>query len=179
VRFLIMTNELPAIADSSGTIASRFILLKLTESFYGKEDVDLKDKLRPELAGVLNWALEGLDRLRRRGHFEQPASSKESIRMLEDLASPEAAFVRDWCWVGPDEDENVKTLYAAYRVWAKDAGHRPRENSVFGRSLRAVVPALRTKGAGIARQYLGVGLSEDGQFQFDNLRNEERAARSR
>src|SRR5262249_17831223 len=77
VLFIITTNELPAIADASGTLASRFVLLKLTESFYGREDLDLKEKLRGELPGVLNWALNGLKRLRKRGHFEMPASSTE------------------------------------------------------------------------------------------------------
>ena len=33
VRFLITTNELPTIADASGTLPSRFVLLKLTRSF--------------------------------------------------------------------------------------------------------------------------------------------------
>jgi putative DNA primase/helicase len=44
-KFLITTNEPPAIADASGTLSSRFNLLKLTESFFGREDVDLKHKL--------------------------------------------------------------------------------------------------------------------------------------
>jgi hypothetical protein len=43
VRFLITTNVLPAIRDASGTIATRYILLQMTESFLGREDLDLKD----------------------------------------------------------------------------------------------------------------------------------------
>jgi D5 N terminal like/Family of unknown function (DUF5906)/Toprim domain len=35
VRFLLTSNELPAIADASGTLSSRFILLQQTESFFG------------------------------------------------------------------------------------------------------------------------------------------------
>src|SRR5262249_11754127 len=91
VRFLISTNVLPALRDASGTIASRFVMLKLTESFYGKEDVKLKKKLVPELPGILNLALDGLDRFRKRGYFRQPASSKEPNQLLEDLAAPVGA----------------------------------------------------------------------------------------
>ena len=68
VRFLITTNVLPELRDASRTIASRFILLDLTESFYGREDMQLKDKLTPELRGILNWSLDGLDRLRQQRH---------------------------------------------------------------------------------------------------------------
>ena len=44
-RFLILTNELPRIADSSGALASRFVILMLTKSFLGKEDHQLMTKL--------------------------------------------------------------------------------------------------------------------------------------
>jgi putative DNA primase/helicase len=59
VRFLIISNELPKITDSSGALASRFVLVRLTESFEKREDPLLHDKLLPELPGILNWALEG------------------------------------------------------------------------------------------------------------------------
>src|SRR5262249_45214659 len=37
VRFLIISNELPRLADTSGALASRFIVLNLRESFLGRE----------------------------------------------------------------------------------------------------------------------------------------------
>jgi putative DNA primase/helicase len=37
VRFLITTNDLLSIGDASGTLPSRFILLRMTESFLGRE----------------------------------------------------------------------------------------------------------------------------------------------
>jgi putative DNA primase/helicase len=52
VRFLILTNELPRLADASGALASRFIVLVLTESFYGREDSGLTNKLLAELPGI-------------------------------------------------------------------------------------------------------------------------------
>ena len=62
-RFLILSNELPRLADVSGALAGRFILLSLTESFYGREDPGLTDKLLSELPGILNWAIAGWARL--------------------------------------------------------------------------------------------------------------------
>ncbi|HIJ73815.1 MAG TPA: hypothetical protein HPP83_06920 [Candidatus Hydrogenedentes bacterium] len=37
-RFMILTNELPRLTDISGAFASRFVILSLWKSFYGKED---------------------------------------------------------------------------------------------------------------------------------------------
>src|SRR5262249_23877058 len=35
-RFVLMTNELPKIEDQSGALSSRFLILALTQSFYGR-----------------------------------------------------------------------------------------------------------------------------------------------
>lgn len=68
-RFLILTNELPRLSDASGALANRFVLLNLTQSFLGREDTTLTDRLMTELPGIFNWALDGLDRLQKRGRF--------------------------------------------------------------------------------------------------------------
>jgi putative DNA primase/helicase len=66
VRFMIMTNELPRLTDASGALASRFIVLTMDRSFYGREDQGLAERLIAELPGILNWSLTGNRRLRRR-----------------------------------------------------------------------------------------------------------------
>jgi hypothetical protein len=45
--FSLMTNELPRIEDSSGALASRFLMLILTTSLYGREDHRLLDRFIP------------------------------------------------------------------------------------------------------------------------------------
>jgi putative DNA primase/helicase len=47
-RFVVLSNELPKIADASGALASRFIILRLQESFLGREDTALAAKLAAE-----------------------------------------------------------------------------------------------------------------------------------
>ncbi len=172
VRFLITTNELPEIADASGTLPSRFIVLQLKESFFGKEDTELKAKLTPELAGILNWALDGLDRLDARGYFVMPKSSRALVRDMEDLSSPVKAFLREWGEVDDEADVLVKDFYAAYRAWANDAGHKTSPKNVFGKTLRSLVPKLRISSSGARRRYKGVGLSEAGRKHWHNCRNE-------
>jgi putative DNA primase/helicase len=183
VRFLITTNVLPELRDASRTIASRFIVFVLTESFFGKEDTELQAKLVPELAGILNWALDGLKRLRARGHFRQPKSSQDTLQLLEDLAAPVGAFVRDWCEVGKDEEGeelfwSTKQLYQAYRAWASEGGHKAVANNTFGKELRDVVPKLGYRGAGKTRKYVGIALSEEGEDAW-NQHLEEKGLRGK
>jgi len=162
-RFLILTNELPRLTDSSGALASRFVILTMSNSFYGHEDLRLTEKLQTEAPGLLNWALDGLRRLRENGHFTQPSSSDDAVSSLEDLASPVGTFVRDRCLLGPERKATSDELYNAYRGWASDQGHHLPSKAVFSRDLHAAVPGLRTErprdGGRRRRLTIGIGLA--------------------
>jgi putative DNA primase/helicase len=142
-RFWLLTNELPKIEDASGALASRFVVLRLTQSFFGREDHGLFDRLVPELPGILNWALEGFDRLYARGRFVQPASASELIQEFEDLGSPIGAFVRERCEVGRGFEVIKDRLFALWKTWCQETG-RDRAGTIqtFGRNLRSAVPWL-------------------------------------
>lgn len=161
-RFVVISNELPRFGDASGAIAGRFVVLSLQRSWLGKENPGLTRELLPELPGVLNWALDGLERLLGTGRFSEPQSSVDSILALQDLVSPVSAFVRDECSTGPGCEVPAENLYAAWKTWAEDNGHRPGSAQTFGRDLRAVIPGLQNRrprtDAGRERHYLGIAL---------------------
>jgi putative DNA primase/helicase len=165
VRFMLLTNELPRLGDTSGALASRFIVLKLTRSFYGKEDRRLTDQLKRELPSIFLWALAGLRRLEARGYFLQPASARDDVEELERLGSPLRAFLEDRCVVEPDAEVAAKDLYSAWRCWCEDNGReRAGDATGFGRNLRSVLPTIRVSQPRIPgsnerrRVYHGVGL---------------------
>ncbi|MFF3815792.1 phage/plasmid primase, P4 family [Streptomyces bluensis] len=141
-RLMILSNELPHFGDSSGVIANRFILLSMRMSWLGKEDTTLTDRLTAEMPGILNWALEGLARIKRNGRITEPASSREAITTMRDTASPTSAFVRERCTTGPTCSVPVDALWAVWRDWAEDNGVRPGTKQVFGRNLLSVIPQL-------------------------------------
>ena len=120
VRFLVLTNELPRLADVSGALASRFIVLVLTRSFFGEEDPGLTNRPLAELPGILNWAVEGWRRLRERGYFVQPAAALEVVGGLEDLGSPIGAFLRDRCEIGAGLSVSVDHLFTAWDSWCTE-----------------------------------------------------------
>lgn len=165
-RLMMLTNELPELRDASGALANRFLILQMTESFLGREDTDLRQRLSQELPAILNWALAGLDRLSQRGRFTEPRSSKEAIITLMDTASPVSAFVREQCRVEPAAEALVDDVWSAWTVWALDNGHRPGNKQTLGKRLTAVVPGLKVERPWIegvrARQYRGLALRPTG-----------------
>ena len=169
-RFIVLTNELPRLADASGALASRFIILRLTRSFYGREDRQLASRLVTELPAILNWSLAGWDRLHERDSLTQPASSLELVQRLEDLASPIGAFIRDRCTTDPEQpgtDVQVSkdTLFAAWRDYCHDQGRTfAGTKATFGRDLVAYMPEIGESRPGSGereRVYTGIRLKAE------------------
>jgi putative DNA primase/helicase len=144
-RFMILTNELPRLSDASGAMASRLIVLQMRQSFLGREDAGLANRLMTELPGILTWALDGRDRLAKRGYFLQPKSGAETKEQLEDLASPISSFLRERCEIGAEHCVDTDVLYGAWVNWCTDNGRDHAGNkAVFGRDLRAALPEIST-----------------------------------
>ena len=169
-RFIFLSNELPKLTDSSGALASRFIILHLIQSFWGKEDLELEGKLLQELPGILRQAVAALQDLLKQGHFKQPQSARDAVDMFEGLTSPIGRFVRDYCNIsdpaaGLGTPSNI--LYEAWQKWCTDVEY-PGVGSkeTFFRNLLAAVPGLKKKrDTGFLRQwgYLGIQLKPLGE----------------
>jgi putative DNA primase/helicase len=164
-RIMVLTNELPKLADASGALASRFLILLLTNSFYGKEDRGLTERISKELPGILNWSLDGWDRLKKRGYFVQPAASSAAQQVFEDLGSPIGAFLRDKCKIGRNAECRCDRLYDAWTGWCREQNiTHVGTVQTFGRDLGSAVAGVKAVQRRIPggdereRVYQGVGL---------------------
>jgi P4 family phage/plasmid primase-like protien len=147
-RLVIVSNEMPKLSDASGALIGRFILLKLTESFYGREDKELFDRLVKELPGILLWAIQGWWRLNARGHFLQPETGRQMVSQMEDIASPVGAFMREKCELDSEGEIWTKELFDAWRTWCESSGKSKRDigdAQNLGRHLAAIAPQVRVK----------------------------------
>lgn len=144
-RFLLISNELPRIADASGALPSRFIILVLQNSFFGSEDHGLTHTLLSERPSILNWAIEGYDDLAGRGFFIQPESGRDAVRELEELASPHSAFVRDCCVIGAGQSVNIDHLFLRWQNWCESQNREAvGTKQQFGKKLREAFPAIKS-----------------------------------
>lgn len=169
VRFVLTTNELPALQDSSGALVNRVVMLRMTRSWVGKEDKGLDGQLQTELSGILNWSIEGWQRLQDRGKFQQPETATELLSELADLASPISQFIRERCIVGPEFSVPIEDLFAEWKKWSAEHGQQAARPQTFGKELLAKLPSLSRKqprsGAARIRVYIGIGLRTDAGTQ--------------
>ncbi len=172
VRFTFLSNELPRLPDVSGAMATRFLVLQLVESWLGREDLELEVRLMSELPGILLWALEGLDRLRARRHFQEPKSTRDAVRALMESTSAVKAFLADRCEVEPYYEAPTAEVFSAWKEWCEINGiDHPGTTQRLGHDLRAAIPRLRVKqrrsGGGVIRVFVGIRLTGSSEVQQD------------
>jgi putative DNA primase/helicase len=120
-------NELPKIANGGAGLFRRILVVRFPLALpEDMKDVSLKERIRAEAPGVLNWALAGLRRLLERGDFDIPKATQWAVDEFEEVADVEARFVEEVCQVGPEYRVRPRGLYQVYKLWCKVTGHAPK-----------------------------------------------------
>ncbi len=171
-RFMIASNDTPSLADASGALAGRMLTITMEQSFLGKEDPFLKDRIGAELPGVLQWALRGLDDLELAGRFVEPEASVAAREEMRQTSNPVYLFVEDMCSLGPFGMVTLDDLYRTYEYWCQKNGFtrlpstilvRQLKNTFRGRvtSVRRRQPAAHGGPSVQRRVVLGLALTEN------------------
>jgi P4 family phage/plasmid primase-like protien len=129
-------NETPRVGNMDDGIFRRVKLLEIPEIPPEERDPQVKEQVKNSGAAILNWALQGLDNLRERGHFKIPKSIQESTNEWHETNDIVKAFVDEECKTGPDFWESGGKLYREYSLWAKEHGHIPLGSTTIGKEWR-------------------------------------------
>lgn len=147
-RFLLISNGVPGLPDASGAILRRFKALQLLDAVpEEKQDINLVAELRGEMEGILNWALQGYDRLMKRGRFVQPASGQGVLDDLLRQGSPVRMFTEERCNIDTDPKSKVQTekskLFSDFQQWERDWGIRDNTSrDQFFKELKEINPRI-------------------------------------
>ncbi|GAB3865524.1 hypothetical protein GCM10028801_36150 [Nocardioides maradonensis] len=161
-RLMLGTNEVPALIEASEALSSRFLFLKMGESYLNREDLGLQTRVLAEIPGIVKWALEGLRRLTRNGKFTETESGREMQREMREIGNPTTAFVDEMCVLDPTKFVPTEDLYKEYALWATRHGHYVTSSAVFARDLNAAYPDsvihCATRKSGRVRGFVGLSL---------------------
>lgn len=124
-KILWSMNSLPRVADTTDGIFRRVKVVRFASRPVAQHNTSLKDSIASEGAGILNWALDGLERLRQRGKFLVPQCVQEATERYQETNDIPAHYVADACTRDWDAKTQSNDLYASYKQWALDNGHKP------------------------------------------------------
>jgi putative DNA primase/helicase len=154
-------NELPRVADANSGLFRRVKVVGFPELPEHKRDPDIKRLIEDEGAGILNWALEGLRRLTKRGYFEVPEGVQDATKQFRENNDVPALFVEDRCVRDTDQDVPAARLYREYKYWCEENGHRPQSSTRVSDDWQRLGFERRRTKAGTV--YLGLRIKEAGE----------------
>jgi putative DNA primase/helicase len=135
-KILWAMNELPRVPSANDGLFRRVKVVEIEPVPEGERDPQIKERIKEEGAGILNWALEGLARLRKRGRFEVPVAVKgATVRWRESNDVP-AMFVAEECKINQEKSERSNDLYRCYQFWCERNGHKPKSSTQIAEDWR-------------------------------------------
>ena len=129
-------NELLRIGSLDDGIFRRIAVMEIPEIPPEKRDPQVKEDVKRSGAAILNWALVGLERLRKRGHFEIPESIRNATEEFREHNDVPAMFVSERCDKGVEFWEASSNLYTDYKDWCYDNGHKLQSSTSVAREWK-------------------------------------------
>jgi len=123
-KLFYAVNHKPKIQGTDEGIWARIHLVPFTVFIPPEErDPHLRDKLRAELSGILNWALAGCLEWQR-ARLQPPDEVQAATQEYRQESDNVNEFLVECCDVGTQFQVTVKTLYTAYVRWCEQNSYR-------------------------------------------------------
>lgn len=143
VRFTLFSNMLPSLSDSANAFPSRCLFLAMPNSYLGREDTTLFDRIRDEMSGILNWAIAGRWMLRLDKRIDQPRSGAKLMLQMQSIASPVSVFIDQEC-TRTGEIES-RELFDRWCAWCSENDIiNKKDLQRFIKGVRDVLPSVST-----------------------------------
>ena len=150
-KLVIVGNHKPQIRGDDHGIWRRVHLLPFKRIFVEHEqDKNLPEKLRKELPGILNWAIQGCLMWQRAGTLALPEIMQHEAREYRSDMDLIAQWLDEVCDVGPGLTTSGSGAYASFHNWCKQNGSQPFSNRRFSQKLveRGFAPTRSNKARG-------------------------------
>jgi len=139
-KLFMAGNHKPVIRGGDEGIWRRIDLIPFTITIpTDKRDPKLAEKLRAELPGILNWALEGCREWQKR-RLDPPMAVRNAVAEYRQEMDILGEWIADCCEVDPGLALRSASGYFEYRCWAERNGLKPWSHKAFGHRLAERFP---------------------------------------
>jgi len=163
-KHIFSTNKIPNVKDiNDDAYYERWIPIPLDNQIKQEEqDKFLLEKLttEKELSGLLNWAIEGLNRLIKKGKFSFNKTSKEIKIIVERQNNPLIAFVHDSLEQKNGNKISKEIMYRIYTKYCNENKFPRMSKSQLGRNLEKYCDYIIAKHSSKERYWENVKINE-------------------
>jgi putative DNA primase/helicase len=150
-KLWLAANHKPHVPEQTPAIWRRIRLIPFTKRFDKSKDKQLREKLRRELPGILNWCLAGARAWLAEG-LGEPVAVLKATKEYREETDPFNEFIAQRAKLDPESWTSNVNLYNAFVSWWQEtrgaAGYKPMPPNAFGRALseRAELRAVKRGG---------------------------------
>lgn len=147
-KLLFLSNSLPHSMDNTDGYYRKLMIIPFEKKIEQKDrDVHLKEKLRHELPGILNWAVEGLERLRaHRYQFSESKKVSQINRAYYLSQNPIEKFFEDTIVIDEKATIEKPEVFKRYLTWLEEQSKDIKgttSNQIFWRMFKGVLAKKR------------------------------------
>ena len=124
-KFAFATNQFPEIENADNAFWNRCLFARFPETIPEDEQrPGFHDDLLEERSGILNWMLDGLNRLLEQGGFTAERTFDEKRNIAEEVGSPLERLKQDALTITrePSDMVHARDLYDLATAYAEDVG---------------------------------------------------------
>jgi len=153
---ILITNHLPTVPADDPALWARLLVVPFDQSFIGREDRQLEDRLRDELEAVLAWAVAGWRQYRAEG-LAVPKTVAVATGEYQTSADAVALFIADCCVVGETMHVGAADLWNEWEAWCRSSGLNPGTNRILKAALQA--RGVESRRAASGKRFVGLALT--------------------
>jgi len=146
-KLVFAGNMLPRVRDNTDGYFRKLLIIRMKRQYLEDDperDPDLYDKLKAELSEIFYWALCGLARLVKQGHFTFSDETRDTMQDYRRLNNPVLCYVEEECEMGDGAEVAKQELYGDYSNYCKRNGYTSLNAANFFRELVNVFRNLKS-----------------------------------
>ncbi|UZP04720.1 hypothetical protein JW813_06835 [Clostridium botulinum] len=118
-KMIFILNTLPNTSDNTHGYYRKILIVPFNRVFKKEEmDKNLKEKVVPEMSGILNWAIEGAKRLMKNDYkFTESEAIEKVTKAYKEEQNPVESFLKDGLKYEEGHSETKKDVLEAYKSW--------------------------------------------------------------
>ncbi|NMC98493.1 MAG: DNA primase [Bacteroidales bacterium] len=138
-KLIFNCNQLPKDVEHTNAYFRRFLIIPFNVTIpENEQDPNLHTKIiENELAGVFNWALNGLRRLLNQGRFTECTAVREAVEQYKIESSSIQMFLNENGYTKSNTERKLLSeFYTEYRSYSNENGYKPFQKNNFSKQLR-------------------------------------------
>jgi len=142
-KLIFSCNQIPESKNQTPAYYNRWLVFECNNQIPKDEQIPFYFDVistPEEISGLINWAIQGLERLAAAGHYSEHRSIEDVSLLMREHGNPLAEFCKANITPDPQGEITKKDLYKAYVEFCNFFNFPTKTDNVFSRMIKKYLP---------------------------------------